>query len=94
MNVSMIYCFKRFLNQEMQYSYSISYVLHYFLFLNTEIYYIEANGEEDLSVEIELIYAETPSKTTIEIDGEKYEGATSRKVAKVGKFLGKFFKRK
>ena len=65
-----------------------------FLFLNSEIYYIEANGEEDLSVEIELIYAEKPSKTTIEIDGEKYEGATSRKVAKVGKFLGNFFKRK
>ena len=40
-----------------------------------------------MSVEIELIYAEKPSKTTIEIDGKKYEGATSRKDAKVGKFL-------
>ena len=40
-----------------------------------------------MSVEIELIYVEKPSKTTIEIDGKKYEGATSRKDAKVGKFL-------
>ena len=47
-----------------------------------------------MSVEIELIYVEKPSKTTIEIDGEKYEGVNSRKDAKVGKFLGKFFKRK
>jgi len=31
-----------------------------------------------------LIYVEKPSKTTIEIDGKKYEGATSRKDAKVG----------
>ena len=47
-----------------------------------------------MSVEIELIYVEKPSKTTIEIDGKKYEGATSRKDAKVGKFLWNFFKRK
>ena len=37
-------------------------------------------------MEIELIYVEKPSKTTIEIDGKKYEGATSRKDAKVGRF--------
>ena len=40
-----------------------------------------------MSVEIELIYVEKPSKTTIEIDGKKYEGATTRKDAKVGKCI-------
>ena len=37
-------------------------------------YYIEADGDDDASAEIKLIYVKKPKKTIIEINEREYEG--------------------
>ena len=48
-----------------------------------QFYYFEANEQSDASEEIELIYVQRPSKTTIEVDDKKFEGSDGRDKIKI-----------
>ena len=62
-------------------------------FKKIDAYNIQASHRDsDSSVEIELIYVEKPSKTTIKIDGKVYEGDVGRNEVKVGKFKNQIIK--